>query len=464
MTSEAAAAVPSLKEELLALVGAPGLLEGEDVRARSCDPLCHVPTQARFIVRPADTQQLADVMALCARRGQRVVVQGGRTGVSGGAYASEDDVVVSLERMSRIEDICATSMTAVVQAGVTVEALQNAAQAQGLFYPVDLGSKGTATIGGTIATNAGGNRVVRWGMTRQNVLGLEAVLADGTVLSCMNRLVKNNTGYDLKQLFIGSEGTLGVVTRAVVRLVPMPVTQSVAFVSVASYEHVMQLLGRARQLATLSAFEVMWADYYELVARSNTNRQPLPTGQPFYVLIEGMGYDPDADERAFAAFLEAMLEADIIVDAVLATSDRQRQDLWRVREGAEIIVREMSPFVTFDVSVELPRLEVYLEQVRAALRERYDETRIVTFGHLGDNNIHIGVTVGAQTSSHKHDIEQQVYGPLPAFGGALTAEHGIGRFKRAFLLAQKTPAELAVMARLREALDPLHHLNPEVMN
>lgn len=454
----------SLRQRLLSRVGAPGLLEGEDVRARSCDPLCDVPTLAPFIVRPANTQQLSEVMALCESLGQRVVMHGGRTGVSGGAYASAKDVVVSLERMSRIEDICATSMTAVVQAGVTIEALQNAAQEHGLLYPVDLGSKGTATIGGTISTNAGGNRVVRWGMTRQNVLGLEAVLADGTVLSCMNRLVKNNTGYDLKHLFIGAEGTLGVVSRAVVKLVPLPTTQSVAFVAVASFDKLMALLGRARRLHTLSAFEVMWADFYGLMAHSGSSRQPLPTGQPYYVLIEGLGYDEQADEVAFASFLEGLLEDDLIVDAVLATSERQRQELWRVREGSEIVVREMSPFITFDVSVELPRIEAYLAQVRTALHERFKDVRQVTFGHLGDNNIHIGVTVGAQTLEHKHEIEQRVYGPLPAFGGALTAEHGIGRFKREFLATQKSPAERALMERLRHALDPSHRLNPDVMN
>ena len=453
-----------LAESLLALVGPRGLLSGADVQARSCDPLRPAPTLARLIVRPADTQELAAVLALCARHGQRVVVHGGRTGVSGGAYTSEQDIVVSLERMSRIEDICTASNTAVVQAGVTVEALQNAAHEYGLFYPIDLGSKGSATIGGTIATNAGGNRVIRWGMTRQNVLGIEAVLADGSVVSAMNRLLKNNTGYDLKHLFIGSEGTFGVVSRAVVKLVPLPITQSVAFVSVASYGQVIELLSLARRLQTLSAFEVMWSDFYDLMAASGTDRQPLPVGQPFYVLIEGLGYSRKSDDDAFGAFLEGALEAGLIVDAVVAVSDKQRQDLWRVREGSEIIVREMSPFISFDISIELPRIEVYLEQVGAALRDRFPQVRMVTFGHLGDNNIHIGVTIGAETRCCEHQIEHLVYDPLPAFGGAITAEHGIGQFKRSYLAEQKSPTELDVMRRLRLAMDPNRQLNPDVMD
>jgi len=245
----------SLWSELVALVGERGVVSREDASDRSCDPFRKVPANASALVRPASTAELAAVVGLCAARGQLIVTHGGRTGVSGGAYVDREDVIISLERMNRIEEICGVSQLAVVEAGVTVEALQSAAAEQGLFFPIDLGSKGTATIGGTIATNAGGNRVLRWGMTRQNVLGLEAVLADGTIVSAMNRLVKNNTGYDLKHVLIGSEGTLGIVTKAVVKLVPAPSSQTVAFVSVRSHERLLALLTRARQLPTLSAFE-----------------------------------------------------------------------------------------------------------------------------------------------------------------------------------------------------------------
>lgn len=448
---------------LLAVTGPRGLLTGEDVRARSCDPLRTMPTLAKAIVRPADTQELAAVLALCTRCRQPVVVHGGRTGVSGGAYASDSDIVISLERMTAIEDICAASQTAVVQAGVTIEALQTAAQDKGLLYPVDLGSKGTATVGGTIATNAGGNRVIRWGMTRQNILGVEAVLADGTVVSSMGRLLKNNTGYDLKQLFIGSEGTLGVVTRAVVKLVPLPTSHSVAFVSVASFDKVIELLARARRLPVLSAFEVMWSDFYTLMATSSSERRPLDPGQAYYILIEGLGYNEKLDEAMFNDFLEDALERGLIVDAVLATSDRQRQDLWRVREGSEVIVREMSPFLSFDVSIEIPHVEAYLGQVRSALQARFPQVRFVTFGHLGDNNIHIGITVGPETGHLEREIEQIVYAALPAFGGAITAEHGIGQFKRVYLDEQKSEGEKEVMRRMRHALDPERLINPNVM-
>lgn len=455
--------VSDIYEQIVAVTGSSAILTGDDVLSRSCDPLSVKPTQASMIVRPGDTEQLAKVVGVCAQSNQSMVVHGGRTGVAGGAYSNADDVVISLERMNKIEDICMASQTAVVQAGVTLEALQNAVQVQGLFYPVDLGSKGSATLGGTIATNAGGNRVIRWGMTRQNILGIEAVLADGTVVSSLGRLLKNNTGYDLKHLFIGSEGTFGIVTRAVVKLVPLPSTHHVAFVSVPSFDKVIALLALARRLPILSAFEVMWSDFYTLAVPDASSKGPVPPGQPYYILIEGLGYNEAADQMVFNEFLEEALASDLLVDAVVAGSEKQCQDFWRIREGTEVIVREMSPFIAFDISVEIPSVEAYLNAVREALRTTYPDARFVTFGHLGDNNIHLGITVGPDTHEVAQHVEQLVYDALPAFGGAITAEHGIGRFKKAFMQEQKSSGEMEVMRRMRAAMDPARLINREVM-
>lgn len=450
-------------EDIRAITGDRGILTGDDVSGRSCDPFRDVPALSPAIVRPASTTELSAVMALCNKRGQRVVTHGGRTGVSGGAYAGADEIIISLERMSRIEEICAVGQLAVVEAGVTVEALQNSAAKQDLFYPIDLNSKGTATIGGTISTNAGGNRVLRWGMTRQNLLGIEAVLADGTIVSAMNRLVKNNTGYDLKHFFVGTEGTLGIVTRAVVRLVPAPSSQAVAFVSVADNDQLLALLGRARRLSTLSAFEVMWPDYYDLVAASGSERRPVEPGQGAYVLIEAMGYSADLDQQVFDAFLSEAYEAGLIVDAVTAASNKQIADLWRVREGAEIIVREMSPFVSFDISVDVRHVDALVARAKAMLQETYAVARTATFGHLGDNNIHIAVHVGPDTVAEETNVERCVFRALLEFGGAITAEHGIGQTKREFLPEHKHPGEMEMMRRVRAALDPDRLINRDVM-
>ncbi len=454
---------PSLISEIREIVGPRGLLTGGDVSARSCDPFRQVPARAPMIVRPATTEEVAAVVALCHARGQPIVTHGGRTGVSGGAYADTDEIVLSLERMNRIEEICPIGQIAVAEAGVTVEALQNAAAEQGLLYPVDFNARGTATIGGSIATNAGGNRVLRWGMTRQNLLGIEAVLADGTIVSAMNRLIKNNMGYDLKHVLVGSEGTLGIVTRAVLKLVPAPSSQAVAFVSVPDHARLLALLGRARRLSILSAFEVMWPDYYDLVSAAGPEWRPVAPGEAAYVLIEAMGYDEERDSALFESFLTNAYEAGLIADAVTASSVRQAADLWRVREGAEIIVREMSPFVSSDISIDIAQVDAFLARLHAALREHWPATRTATFGHLGDNNIHIAIHVGPDTMALEPEVEALLFQAVGAFGGAITAEHGIGRLKRAFLPDHKHPGEMAMMRRLRDALDPGRLLNHHVL-
>jgi FAD/FMN-containing dehydrogenase len=449
--------------QLKGIVGEHGLLLGSDVRSRSADPFRSIPTQSPIIVRPCSTQEISGVMKLCHARRQRVVMHGGRTGVSGGAFTRPDEIVVSLERMNRIEEINEVSYIAVVQAGVVLEALHNAAAAKDLFFPVELGAKGSATIGGMISTNAGGNRVLRWGMMRQNLLGVEAVLADGSVVSGMNRLLKNNTGYDLKHLFIGTEGTLGIVTRAVLRLVPAPLTQSVVFVSVDSFDKVLELLNRGRRLPTLSAFEVLWQDFYSLLAESGSNRRPLEPDQPYYVLMEAMGQDRQADEEIFEQFVESIYRDGLIVDAVAATSSKQVAELWRVREGSEVIVKAFGAFVSSDVSIDVQRVNAFLARVKELLRERYAAVRTASFGHLGDNNIHVAINVGADTAREESNVERLLFQAVREFGGAITAEHGIGQLKKEFLPEHRSAEEMDVMKRIRAALDPLGILNHNVL-
>ena len=445
------------------IVGRRGILDQQDAAIRSCDPFRDLPPLGRMIVRPANTEELSAVLRRCHDANQPAVVHGGRTGVSGGALVDDTEIAISLERMNQIVEICPVTMTAIVEGGATIEAVQEAAAAQGLFYPIDLNSKGTATVGGTIATNAGGNRVLRWGMTRAHVLGVEAVLADGTIVDAMNRLVKNNTGYDIKQFFIGSEGTLGIVSRAVLKLVPAPESQNVAFVAVESNDQLLRLLAAARRLHTISAFEVMWPDYYDLVATSDIGRRPLETGHAAYVLIEAMGYDPEQDRTTFEAFLQKLYETDVVADAVLAQSSRQVADLWRVREGADCIVDAMSPFVSFDISVDVRRVEEFMTQAVLQLEQAYPVVATATFGHLGDNNIHIAVHVGPSTVEEERNIERIVFDVLKREHGAITAEHGIGRFKKEFLPGHKHTGEMDVMRRVRQALDPRSILNRQVL-
>lgn len=453
----------SLIDGLRAIVGERGLVLGEDAALRSCDPFRPVPPESGIIVRPANTGEVSRLMAFCHERGQAIVTHGGRTGVAGGAFVGKDQIVISMERMNAIEEIDEFNQCAVVQAGVPVEMLHNAASDANLLYPIDLGSKGSATLGGTISTNAGGNRVLRWGMTRANLLGIEVVLADGTIVSAMNRLTKNNTGYDMKHVFAGTEGTLGIVTRAVVRLVPKPASQHVAVVALPSYQAVLDLLQLARRLPSLSAFEVMWQDYYDMMANSNTGRRPVEPNSPFYVLLESMGYNEELDEQQFMAFLEDAFEKGVIVDAVTSQSLAQVQELWKLREGGEVLMKEMWPFVSSDISVDVRKTNEYVEKVRAKLDAAYPGHKMITMGHLGDGNIHIGVHVGENTVAEEINVEHILYDTLRQYDSALTAEHGVGQVKKKFLPEHVSPGALLVMAKLRDALDPDRLLNRDVL-
>ena len=446
-----------------ALLGPGGVLRGDDVAMRSEDPFRPAPAGADAILRPRDTQQVAAILKAAAQHGVTVVTHGGRTGVSGGVQSAPGEVVVSLERMNRIESVDPVSRTVVAEAGVTIEALQQAAEAAGLYYPVDLGARGTATVGGTISTNAGGNRTLRWGMTRDRVLGLEAVLPDGTVVSSMNKLVKNNTGYDLKQLFIGAEGTLGIVTRAVFRVVPKPVTQDVALVAVPDNAAMLKLLNALQLLPSLSAFELMYPDFYGIVTEPEVQPRPLPLGSHGYVLVEAMGYDPQHDHDQFEAVLADMLEQGAASDAVIAQSDAQRAAIWKIRESVEVAVKAIAPLLMFDVSLEVADIDPYVVGLRQTLEATYPGARMIVQGHVGDNNIHLGISVGPDTAAQEHAVDGMVYNALKPFGGSMSAEHGIGTLKNAWLHVSRTPEEMTMMRAIKQTFDPANRLNPRVL-
>ncbi|MGD8580636.1 MAG: FAD-binding oxidoreductase, partial [Lysobacterales bacterium] len=394
---------------------------------------------------------------------QPVVTHGGLTGLVGGGRANEDELVMSMERMTGISEVDAVNRTVTAEAGATLQRVQEAAETAGFLFPLDLGARGSATIGGNIATNAGGNGVIRYGMAREQVLGLEAVLADGTVISSMKEVIKNNTGYDLKQLFIGSEGTLGVVTRAVLRLRPAPRSRNTALVAIDSFDKVSAFLGMidAALGGTLSAFEVMWNDFYQLIVVEGTGHGlPLDGFHPFYVLFEATGGDEGDDNRRFQAALEDALARGLIQDAVIAQSWQQRQDLWAIRDDIHAMAEKLNPPITFDVSLGIPLMEEYVEEVREALASRFPGSRMLVFGHLGDGNIHLVLTVGSLEPVAVHGVEEIVYGALGSREGVISAEHGIGLDKRPYLHHSRSADEIALMRTIKQALDPGNILNP----
>ena len=315
-------------------------------------------------------------------------------------------------------------------------------------------------LGGNVSTNAGGTRVIRFGMIRESVLGLEAVLADGTVISSMNTLLKNNSGFDLKQLFIGTEGVLGLVTRIVFRLQVKPRSHNVALVACEDYKKVQQLLNTARQSLgnALCGFEVMWDSYFhEVVEPVGRLPSPVAPAYRFYVIIEATGSNPGTDDRAFEAALTEMFEQDLVADGALAKSDAEREAIWAIRHEVEWVVRDAH---VFDVSLPVADVYEYTEKISAEIRGDIPGAKVITFGHLGDNNIHICVLCGKRSVANARVIEKHVYESLAPYAGAISAEHGIGIEKKDWLPISRSAAEIELMKTLKRTLDPENILNP----
>jgi len=448
---------------LVDVVGPAGLLQGHEVSSRQEFRGSVNSCQAIAIVRPATTDEVSKVLKLCHEAGQPVVPLGGQTGLVKGALASSEEIILSLERMNQIENVDDVGRTMTVQAGTPLQLVQEAAKEIGLMFPLDLGARGSATIGGNIATNAGGNQVIRYGMMRDQVLGIEAVLADGTVISSLNRMIKNNAGYDLKQLFIGTEGTLGIVTRAVLRLRPQLQCVNSALLAVENFSSLTQLLTDLDKAlgGSLSSFEVMWNDFYNTILNNSSRHQaPLSTHYPYYVLVESRGSDDEVDNSRFHSVLEKTFENGLVKDAVIAQSESQRDALWAIRDDIVVLEAAMRPSFTFDVSVEIQHMEKYVAEVQQRLNQCWQGARCVVFGHMGDCNLHLVISVGSADELYHHQVEAIVYGALRERGGSISAEHGIGLEKRAYLNITRSDAEITLMKQLKKALDPKSILNP----
>ncbi len=453
-----------LISDLSGLLGEKAVLTGEAVAERN--PLAGLSQShsglPSAVLRPRTTEDVSTILKLCHQHEQAIVPQGGMTGLVEGTVASSNELALTLERMTDIEEIDPVNRTMTVQAGVPLQAAQEAAEEKGLMLPLDLGARGSATVGGNVSTNAGGNRVIRYGMMRDMVLGLEAVLADGTIVSSLGKMIKNNAGYDLKQLFIGSEGTLGIVTRVVLRLRQLPKSQNTAFVAVDSFEDVTAFLSSidGKLGGTLSAFEVMWKDFYELVTKAPAeNKPPIAYDHPYYILVESLGADQEADAERFEAALAETLEEGLLVDAVIAKSQSERNAMWAMRDDVGQCL-QFWPFFAFDVSMGIPDMESYVTDVKQSLHNQWPDHRCVIFGHLGDGNLHVIVGVGDESKEARKSVENIVYAPLRERHGSVSAEHGIGLEKQPYLGWTRSDAEIGLMRTLKAALDPKGILNP----
>jgi len=417
-----------------------------------------------FMVRPGSTQEVADVVKAAAVAGVPITVVGGQSGTVGGAVPTDGGIALSLERMNRIVEIDRLSMTMTVEAGCILQIAQEAAEADGALLPLDLGARGSAMIGGVIATNAGGNRVLRWGMMRDMVLGLEAVLADGTIVSSLTKMLKDNAGYNWKHLLIGSEGTLGIVTRAVLRLRPLPSTRQTALIAASSFEAVITTLRRLEVglAGKLSSFELMWGDFYAAMTEAQLDQRPraMPATHGFYALVEAMGGDEEADGDQFERVLMALIEEGIADDAVIAQSEREREALWAPRDDMTPGLAPLRPFASYDVSMGVGDMPAFVERARAALQAIYPAATVLFYGHAGDGNLHAIVSTGEMSPAIQSGLDTAVYDAVRTVGGSIAAEHGIGTQRRSYLAHARSESEIALMRTLKRALDPNNLLNP----
>ena len=461
-----------LLETIRTIVGARGLLtDPTDTAAYAEDWRRLYQGRTPAVIRPATTTELAAVVRLCAETRTKLVPQGGNTSMVGGATPDADgsQFVLSLARLNAVRAIDPLDMTMTVEAGVTLKAAQIAAAEADCLLPLSISSEGTAQIGGVLATNAGGNNTVRYGNARDLVLGLEVVLPDGTIWNGLRRLRKDNTGYCLRQLFVGSEGTLGVITAAVLKLVPRPRDLAVALCAVPSPEAALALFTRfqAHDPGAVQAFELMSARGMDFVL-AHIPGASLPLSQPgaFYVLVELATPRPDAGLReALEQVLEQALADEIVLDAAIAASDAQRAALWRLREEHSEAQKREGASVKNDVSVPVSKVPAFIRQATAACEALMPGIRVVPFGHMGDGNIHFNLEQPAGSDAawflaQDHAIMDTVNEVVRAFDGSFSAEHGVGRLKPYMMPDWRGGAELAMMQRIKHALDPLGIMNP----
>ncbi|MBX3496211.1 MAG: FAD-binding oxidoreductase [Parvibaculum sp.] len=462
---------PETLARMHAVVGAKGVVEGHDVAPYLAERRELYVGRAAAVLRPASTQEVSALLKIAHETGTAIVPQGGNTGLVGGQIPHEtgNEVVLSLARMNRIRALDAENNTLALDAGVTLAAAQAAAEEAGRLFPLSLASEGTCQIGGNLSTNAGGTAVLRYGNARDLVLGLEVVLANGDIWDGMRGLRKDNTGYDLKQLFLGSEGTLGIITGAVLKLFPHPQSLATAFAAVPDPAAAVKLLRVADSVSggMVTAFELVPRIGLEFVTRHIEGAaDPLPDPAPWYVLIEMSAGSATAGlDATLEAVLAEGLEQGLLTDAALARSEKQRADFWRLRETLSDVQRLEGGSIKHDVSVPVSRMGDFIAAATRAVEAAMPGIRTVAFGHIGDGNVHFNLSQPLDADraaflARWNDMNALVHGIVREMGGSISAEHGVGRLKRDEIAATKSPVEIELMRMLKKTLDPKGILNP----
>ncbi len=461
-----------LLETLRGLVGSSNVLSGGDLTAWELDWRKRLQGKAMAVVRPANTEEVSSVVKACAVAAVSIVAQGGNTGLVGGSTpdTSGQQIVLSLQRMNAVRSIDAANLTMTVEAGCILQTLQKTAEQAGFLFPLSLAAEGSCTIGGNLGTNAGGTQVVRYGNARDLCLGLEVVTPQGDTWRGLSGLRKDNTGYDLRDLFIGSEGTLGIITAATMKLYPMPAARLTAWAAVPSMNHAVTLLGLAHEHlgAGLTGFEVMGQFALSLVAKHfPQQRVPLYADTPFCVLLENSDHESESHAREqFERLLETALDQGCVTDAVVAESLTQAHQLWHIRESIPLAQAEEGLNIKHDISIAVSRIPEFVEQTDALLQAAIPGVRLVNFGHLGDGNLHYNVQapeggdMAAFLRDHEEEVNTIVYDSVGRFDGSISAEHGVGSLKVDKLEHHKSPVALGMMRAIKQALDPQNLMNP----
>ncbi len=439
------------------------LTDSESLKIYGKDWTSYYDIKASAVLFPRHTEDVSKIVKWARTNKISLVPSGGRTGLSGAACALHGEVVVSFEKMNRIKDFSSIDQTVIVEAGVITETLQKFAVEKGLYYPVDFAARGSSQMGGNIATNAGGIKVVRYGMTRQWVSGLTVVTGTGEILRLDKGLIKNATGYDLKQLFIGSEGTLGFITEALIQLAPTPESAKVLLLACTDLSQIMRVFQAFKEKTTLVAFEFFSAQALHYVRKSTHLPDPLPSQSEYYIVLE-VECPHEATEEKILSVFESLLESGAITDGAMAQSAQQSTDFWRYREDISESLSPYSPYKN-DISVKISKVPEFMQSMEVVFKKNYPAWEVIWFGHIGDGNLHINILRPQNMTKEEfvkecQKVDEEVFKTIQLHNGSISAEHGVGLSKKPFLHYSRSKEEIEILKAIKKVFDPDGIINP----
>ena len=422
-----------------------------------------IQLESLCLLLPRTTDEVSSIVKICNDNNQEIIIHGGLTNLVGSTISSKTQVVISLEKMNRVIEVDESAKTITCESGVIIEDIINTVKDKNLLLPLNFGARGSAQIGGAVSTNAGGLRVFKYGMTRNLVLGIEAVLPDGTVISSLKKLMKDNSGYDLKQLFIGSEGTLGIVTKVVLRLYRLPKTRYTSLAVSNNYQDVLNLLKimEDKISSNLTGYELLWNDTYkQMVSDKTLYNKYLPDNYKYYVFIEYMGGDFENDYNLFESIILDCIDKGVIDDAVIGKDDKEQVNIWGIREDVAVLADERKFDQQFDISIPVPLIGEIIDKISKELKDCEGVKTIFPFGHVADGNIHFIIGKDSDDNDLKSQINDIIYNNTQQVNGSISAEHGIGLDKKKYLIKSRSEDEIELMRLLKKSIDPKNILNP----